>query len=288
MKLTLRKKVIIWLIGCLAISIIAFGELWPKLIEWLSPQGLQQHGVFHWGVFGLCLLWLWLKRRDILPAMKDAKPSPRYILVGLVVLALSLFLPRSDDFLIFLMLLGWLSIFTIIFKKAGMVPSILLAIYGFAVGFPIVMGTWVGNTSAILTTNVITTIFKAIGFSIMNDGTVLTFNSVNGDTISTVITDACSGYYTIGVFIALFSLMMIDIRLPLRKAWYVFLFGLIGTWLQNIIRIVITVVAGYYWGSEALESTHYNISYIIFPLWFALFAFIYLKQAGWRSKNRTA
>lgn len=277
--MNMRNRVIIWLVGCLAISIIAFGELWPKLFDWLSPQGLQAHGVFHWGVFGLCLLWLWLKRRNILPGMQDDKLSPWCILVGLVLLVLSLFLPRNEDFLVFLLLLGWLGVFTIIFKKASMVPSILLAIYGFAVGFPIVMGAWAGDVSAMSTTSVITAIFKAIGFSIMNDGTVLTFNSMNGDIISTTITPDCSGYYTIGVFISLFALMMLDIRLPFRRAWYVFLLGLIGTWLQNIIRIVITVVAGYYWGSDALASTHYNISYIIFPLWFALFAFLYLKVA---------
>ena len=33
-----------------------FGELWGKLPHWLSPTGLQQHGLFHWGVLGLCIL----------------------------------------------------------------------------------------------------------------------------------------------------------------------------------------------------------------------------------------
>ncbi len=111
---------------------------------------------------------------------------------------------------------------------------------------------------------------------------MLHFTSVNGDAVSTTVAAECAGYVTIGVFIALFSLMMLDIRLPLRRAWYVFLIGLAGTWLQNIIRIVVTLVAAYYWGSEALGTVHYNISYVIFPLWFALFAFWYLKLAGYK------
>jgi exosortase/archaeosortase family protein len=277
--MNMRNRIIIWLVGCLAIAIASFGELWSKLIDWLSPEGLQVHGVFHWGVLGLCLLWLWLKRKDILPRMQHAGLNPVLMLIGILLLALSLFLPRNDDFLILLMLIGWLGLFVILFKKASLIPSILLAIYGFSVAFPIAMLEWFGEASATATTNVVTTIFKIVGLPITSEGTLLFFNSTSGDTISTVITPECAGYTTIGVFVALFALMMLDIRLPLRKAWYVFLFGLAGTWLQNIVRIVITVIAGYFWGSDALESTHYNISYIIFPIWFGLFAYLYLKVA---------
>jgi len=90
----------------------------------------------------------------------------------------------------------------------------------------------------------------------------------------------CAGYATLGVFIALFSLMMLDVKLPLKKAWYVFLIGLAGTWLQNIIRLVASIIAGYYWGIDGLEAMHYNAAYVIFPLWYTLFAYIYLRQSG--------
>ena len=73
--------------------------------------------------------------------------------------------------------------------------------------------------------------------------------------------------------------MMLDVRLPLKKAWYVFLIGLAGTWLQNIIRIVASVTAAYYWGPSALQTMHYNLAYFIFPLWYALFAYIYFRLA---------
>lgn len=211
--------------------------------------------------------------------MKEDKLEIRYLLLGLAVLALSLFLPRREDFLVFMMLLGWLGVFIVIFKKASIIPSILLAIYGFSVGFPIVMDPLIGERAAIANTKVVIAIFNLFGLPIDHTGTLITFTSANGDTVSTVLTTACSGYATLGVFLALFALMMLDIRLPLKRAWFIFLFGLIGTLLQNVVRIVITITAGYYWGSEGLESTHYNISYIIFPLWFALFAYVYLRVA---------
>lgn len=282
----MKKRLIIWLAACLAISIASFGELWTKIPEWLSPEGLQRHGVFHWGVLGLCILWLWLKRRDIWPRMQTARPSLPFLLAGMALVALSIFLPRSDDFLVFLMLVGWLGIFTIIFNRASIIPTILLVIYGFSLVFPILTNRWLGEPSAILVTNTVVAISQMLGLPVISQGQVLHLTSLSGDAISTTVSDECAGYATIGVFIALFALMMLDIRLPLKRVWYVFLFGLVGTWLQNIIRIVVSVAAGYHWGLEALEIVHSNIAYVIFPLWFALFAFVYLKLASWRSKKQ--
>ena len=129
--------------------------------------------------------------------------------------------------------------------------------------------------------NTVTGITRMLGLPITGEGVVIHFTSLTGNAISTTIVPGCAGYATIGVFIALFALMMLDIRLPLKKAWYIFLIGLAGTWLQNIIRVVVSVAAGYYWGSGALEAMHYNAAYVIFPLWYALFAYIYLRQTRW-------
>lgn len=278
----MKIRLIIWLATCLVISIVSFGELWAKLPQWLSPEGLQRYGVFHWGVLGLCILWLWLKRKDILPRMQAARLRLPFVLAGVALLALAILLPRHDDFLVFLMLLGFLGAFSIIFSRASIIPAILLTIYGFSVAFPILMMGWLGEPSAILMTNTVIAVTGILGLPVASRGVVLQFDSLTGDAVSTAVTPGCVGYATIGVFIALFSLMMLDIRLPLKKAWYVFLFGLVGTWLQNIIRIVISVVAGYHWGWGGLEAMHHNLAYIIFPLWYALFTFVYLKQAQWK------
>ncbi len=280
----MKIRLAIWVAACLAIAIVAFGELGAKLPQWLSPGGLQRYGVFHWGVLCLCVLWLGLKRKDILSRMQAAGLSLPFILTGLALLALSIFLPRRDDFLVFLMLLGFLGVFTVVFSRACVTPAILLAIYGFSVAFPVLMIAWLGEPSSMLVTSTVVAITRILGLPVSSQGLVLHFNSLTGDAISTTVTPGCAGYATIGVFIALFSLMMLDIRLPLRKAWYIFLFGLVGTWLQNILRIVVAIIAGYHWGPGALDAVHYNLAYVIFPLWYALFAYIYLKQAGWQAK----
>ncbi|MFC1892903.1 archaeosortase/exosortase family protein [Chloroflexota bacterium] len=284
----MKTRLIIWSAGCLALLIVSFGELWAGLPEWLSPAGLQRYGVFHWGVLGLCILWLWLKRKPVLARMQSGRFRLPFVLIGLALLALSLFLPRPEEFLVFLMLLGFLGIFTIVFSEAAIIPAVLLAIYGFTVAFPILMIGWLGEPLAILVTSTVTTITGLLGLPVIAEGLVLQFNSVTGDTIATMVSPACAGYATLGVFIALFALMMLDVRLPWKRVWYVFLFGLVGTWFQNILRIVISVAAGYYWGAPALTAVHYNLAYVIFPLWYALFAYIYLRQAGWRAMPKKA
>ena len=278
----MKIRLIIWLIACLVISILSYGELWGKLPQWLSPSGLQQHGVFHWGVLGLCTLWLWLKRKDILPRMHGGRLSAPFVVIGVILVILAIFLPRSDDFIVSLMLLGWLGIFTIIFGRACFLPTIFLAIYVFSVAFPLFIVNWTGESPAVAMAEIVTTISKLFGLPVSNQGALIHFFSRADTSVRVAIVPGCVGYATIGVFLALFALMMMDIRLPLKKAWYVFLIGLAGTWLQNIIRIVVSLAAGYYWGEEALDTMHYNVNYVIFPLWYALFAYIYLRQSGWK------
>jgi exosortase/archaeosortase family protein len=281
----LKLKLTIWFAACLALSILAFGELWGRLPEWLSPRGLQQYGVFHWGVLGLCFLWLWLKRKQVFSNVPMGWARPPFIVLGVCLLALSLFLPRSDSFLVFLMLLGYLSVFTMIFGKASVIPLILLSIYGFSVAFPILMLRALGEPAAKLVASTVTLLFNIFGLPVTSEGQVLQLVSVTGESLSATITPGCAAFTTLGVFIALFALMTVDIRLTLKKMWWLFFLGLVGTWLQNIVRIVVSVAAGYLWGKDALVAMHYNTAYVIFPLWFALFTFIYLKQAGWRNKS---
>jgi len=80
------------------------------------------------------------------------------------------------------------------------------------------------------------------------------------------------------VFIAIFALMTLDRPLPPRKAAGIFLFGVAGTWFQSFIRLVIFILVGYYYGEQAVWTTHFWTTYILFPLWYLLFAYTYFKQ----------
>lgn len=73
--------------------------------------------------------------------------------------------------------------------------------------------------------------------------------------------------------------MIVDTHLSKRKTGYMLIFGLLGTSLQNILRLIVLVFAGYWYGSSAVWTAHAYAGYILFPAWYALFAYVYLKQA---------
>jgi len=82
---------------------------------------------------------------------------------------------------------------------------------------------------------------------------------------------------------------MLDTPLRPRKAGYMFLFGVAGTWLQSIIRLIFVVLVGYYLGEQALWTAHSWTIYILFPLWYLFFAYVYFRQVGpgHRIRNET-
>jgi hypothetical protein len=51
-----------------------------------------------------------------------------------------------------------------------------------------------------------------------------------------------------------------------------------------VIRIVIILGCGYYIGYNALWTAHFWTIYILFPLWYLLFAFVYFKLARQRPR----
>jgi len=119
-----------------------------------------------------------------------------------------------------------------------------------------------------------------LGYPWQIDGQWAHLVSSGGEHISVVITAACAGPATMGVFIALFVLMMLDIPLPPKKAAELFWVGILGTWFQSVIRLIILMLVGYYLGEGALWTAHSWTPYVMFPLWYLAFAFFYFQQAG--------
>ena len=68
--------------------------------------------------------------------------------------------------------------------------------------------------------------------------------------------------------------------LPRKKAVELLLFGVVGTWFQSFIRLVLLLLVGYYVGEDALWAAHSWSIYVVFPLWYLFFAYTYFQQFG--------
>lgn len=285
---SLNSKVLLWLILSLAISLIFLQEFWSNLGTMLSPDWIfMQNHAAPWGVLGLCGIWLWLKRKNIGRDI-ELRQNPVFIPLGLALVVGAVLIPPSPDFLVFQVLLASLGVFVIFFGRGARIPSILLTIYGFAISFPLMIARFAEGAYSQTAITPLMGIMTTLGYQIENQGQWVHFISTSGEPISAVITAACAGPATMGVFIAIFALMMLDIPLPPRKAVRLFLFGVVGTWFQSLIRLIILILLGYHLGEDALWTAHSWSIYILFPLWYLLFAYIYFRQARGKSEKLQA
>ncbi len=198
-------------------------------------------------------------------------------LLGACLVAAAILIPYAVDYLIFRILLISLGVFIALFGEAARLPTILLAIYGFAISFPLFIRQFAEDPYAMTSLGPVMWLMNLLGYPIQNQGQWINFTSVTGEAIKVVVTVDCAGPATMGVFIAIFALMMMDTPLPPGKATKLFLFGIVGTWFQNLLRLVILLLFGYYLGKEALLTAHFWTIYIIFPIWYLLFVYIYFK-----------
>ena len=274
-------RVALWFIASLAISLICFQEFWASLGAMLSPDWIfGQYHASPWGVLALCLIWLCLKRKEVWREMKVRPSLVCFVPLGLALVAGAVLMPSSRDFLVFQVLLASLGFFVIAFGRAAKIPSALLAIYGFAISFPLIIERFARLPYSMSEIKPLMWMLTSLGYSLESQGQWIHFTSSGGEPISAAITAACAGPATMGVFLAIFALMMLDIPLPPGKATWLFLFGVAGTWFQSFMRLTILMLVGYYLGEDAMWTAHFWTIYILFPLWYLLFVYIYFRQAG--------
>ncbi len=274
----LKHRIIFFLIFAVAVAIVQ--DPLQKL-ENISPEYFTLNGVYPWAILFLCAIFLFAKRHEI----HDAKPSFIFAAAGAGIISGSFFLQGvNPEFEIFRLLLAWLGLAFVFFGEASSMPALLLCIYGFGISFPKLVEVFTGlqyaQATAWITYN-ITQFFIPIDVT----GTVISMTTFQGDNLMVEINPACSGAASMSVFLVVFALMSLDVPLPMRKWAALLLLGIIGTSLQNILRLVLLLLTGYNFGPSAIQGGESIAGYIIFPLWYALFAFVYLWCAKRNKKS---
>jgi exosortase/archaeosortase family protein len=271
-------KLLVFVALALALSGIFFRDFWSSLPVMLSPSWIfGQYHAAPWGVLAICLLFLWVKRKAVWERM-HRRTNPVYALLGLAMLAAAIIVPFSRDYLVFQVLLGSLGLFTILFGGASRIPATYLAVYVLAVSFPLLVERFAADAYSRMAIAPLMWLLSALGYPLQNHGQLISFVTSSGEPITVAVSTACAGPWTMGVFLAFFALMMMDMPLSPKRAALTFLFGVIGTWFQNLIRLVILLLLGYYFGGNALWAAHSWTIYVLFPVWFLIFAWVYLRQ----------
>ncbi|MBI4330412.1 MAG: archaeosortase/exosortase family protein [Chloroflexi bacterium] len=275
-----RSRLAVWLGLSLAVALLFFRDVWAGLPGMLTNEGLRRTGVYGWGILGVCLFWVFLKRDSIHAAMSQPGTGRRYLLLGLAMVGLMAAMPAGGVFAQVFRLLGVsLGVFTVLFGAAALIPGFVLAVYGFSLVFPVLTQPLAEGVWGKSTLDLVVALAPAFGLSLDSRGNMVSVVPPGGERISALVTSECAGQITMGIFISLFALMMLDVRLPWRRALVLFLFGVFGSTFQNLVRIELVLLSAQWWGWAGFNAAHQYVAYVIFPAWYAVFAAVYFNAA---------
>lgn len=277
----LSVKLLLWAAVTVLLIFFLAHEDWAALKSYLSLSYiLGSHHVAPWGVLALDAILIFVKRQEIKKAMEGGS-SVVFIGIGLLLIGAFIFLiPFTPDLFVLKITAACVGVFAIIFGRSAFIPLVLYGAYAFTVTFPLFVQKYFEAPYAATAVIPAALLFKLSGASMAVIGQVFNFKTPAGEEMSVLVSGLCAGPATMAVFIAIFAMMMIDTPVSWRKVFPLFIFGVLGTWFQNVIRVVIILSCGYFLSSKALWTAHFWTTYIIFPIWYLIFTAVYFKQAA--------
>ncbi|MGZ4911723.1 MAG: archaeosortase/exosortase family protein [Halobacteriota archaeon] len=282
---TIALKTSLWLASMLLIFLAAGGDVTNRLSS-LDYASLKQNGFYLWVVLFLCIAWVFIKRSDIIRAINDADTHVRWLFFGILLLVTSVPLlyhiaasPSELAVGLFAAFYAVVATFTVFFGRASKIPLMLLGLFGVAVFFPMVLESAFSAPFSRITAILSVSTLQLLGVPITLSGVTVTLSSMMGYDILTKVDARCAGSDSLAIFFAIFGLMLIDRRPRSNALVGLLILGVVGTYFQNFVRLLLLFAAGYFYGSGALWTVHDYAGYILFPFWFLIFAVVYLRYA---------
>ena len=169
-------------------------------------------------------------------------------------------------------------LFCLLLNAILVVPLLLARVYYDDLAKSVNVYSWVAlapETSAVLSAvGVSNTIHSVPGDSAPG----LTFTPMHvGAQVTIVITTACSGIYSFGIFASAFvAFILTEYTDVSRRVWLMLGLGLLAAYIANILRMVVIVLVGYYTDSAETDLqnmlvAHSYAGWLIFLLWISLF-----------------
>ena len=95
---------------------------------------------------------------------------------------------------------------------------------------------------------------------------------VNYDILSVSIAHSCTGFQSVGIFISAYISYIFNTTKEINLYMIsLLIIGVLASYLANLLRMFVIILAGYFWGGNILYYTHQNIGGLIFLLWISIF-----------------
>jgi exosortase/archaeosortase family protein len=140
----------------------------------------------------------------------------------------------------------------------------------YAVGLlaPLFMLSLLGDPLASLSSYLAAQIANALGIHVAWQGVSFAFVSLTGESVNAVVTPPCSAAYSISIYLGLLGLMYLDMRKSPTATAKFAVVGVVLLPLINSVRIAITILYGYLYGSAAFWGIHDWLGYAIFLVFY--------------------
>ena len=115
-------------------------------------------------------------------------------------------------------------------------------------------------------------LLQLLGYNVFSDGINLSYEDLTAKRFSSVsVATGCSGIYSVLIFICLYSSYVLMLPISKQDFLLLLLVGIFCSYMANIFRMSLIILAGHYYGYEALEFAHANLGWIIFSIWIFVF-----------------
>lgn len=152
---------------------------------------------------------------------------------------------------------------------------ILLIINGFLLtGLPFILNTTTEEYILFKKSNEIVAILATLFLNLIKT-TNVTGNTIDFDGFRVGIGYACSGVESISVFLSAIIAYTISIKEKnIKKMVFYILIGGTALFFINILRVMIIVLVGYYYGTETMYFVHANLGWILFLVVMSVFWYL--------------
>jgi len=159
------------------------------------------------------------------------------------------------------------------------------SLYAIGLLAPLFMLSLFGDPLASFSSYLAAQIANALGIHVVWQGVSFAFVSLTGESISAVVTPPCSAAYSISIYLGLLGLMYLDMRKSPTATAKFAVVGVILLPLLNSVRIAITILFGYKYGSAAFWGIHDWLGYAIFLVFYLVVLVMYSRLGRPPSKQ---
>lgn len=115
-------------------------------------------------------------------------------------------------------------------------------------------------------------IFSITGILSTYHGNTISFIASDGNIQKVLIAAQCSGIFSVQIFLSAFiAFVLMEFSLKETSTLFLLVIGVFLSYIANLLRMLIIVLVGYFYGMEALLVTHAYAGWLIFSLWMLIF-----------------